>query len=72
MFGETRTASSRSPSTPTAPSDLTSMTYPTSSFRGAKKGAERRLKVDIDRKWPEGGITVRQTWKGSVTVRATK
>ncbi len=60
------------PSTPTAPSGLTSMTYPASSFRGAKKGAERRLKVDIDRTWSEGGITVRQTWKGSVTVRATK
>lgn len=60
------------PSTPTAPSDLTSMTYPASSFRNAKKGTERRLKVDIDRKWSEGGITVRQTWKGSVTVRATR
>lgn len=60
------------PSTPTAPSGLTSMTYPASSFRGARKGAERRLKVDIDRTWSEGGITVRQTWKGSVTLRATK
>lgn len=58
------------PSTPTAPSDLTSMTYPASSFRGAKKGAERRLKVDIEKTMSEGGITVRQTWKGSVTVRA--
>lgn len=60
------------PSTPTAPSGLTTMTYPASGFRGAKKGAERKLKVDIDRKWSEGGITVRQTWKGSVTVRAAK
>jgi hypothetical protein len=60
------------PSTPTAPSDLTSMTYPASSFRGAKKGTERRLKVDVDRTWSEGGITVRQTWKGSVTVKAAR
>lgn len=60
------------PSTPTAPSGLTTMTYPASSFRDARKGAERRLKVDIDRTWSEGGITVTQTWKGTVTVRATR
>lgn len=65
-------ASMPAPSTPTAPSDLTSMTYPASSFRGARKDTERRLKIDIDRTWSEGGITVHQTWKGSVTVRATK
>lgn len=59
------------PSPPMA-GDLASMTYPASAFRGAKKGQELRLKVNIDRKSSEGDITVRQTWKGSVTVRAAK
>lgn len=60
------------PSTPTAPSDLTSTTYPASTFRNARKGTERRLKINIDRTMSEGGINVRQTWRGTVTVRAMR
>lgn len=60
------------PSPPMGGSDLASMTYPASAFRNAKKGKDLRLKVNIDRTSEEGDITVRQTWKGSVTVRATR
>lgn len=57
------------PSPPQVGSDFLMTTYPASAFRKARRGTRRTLLVDLDQTATEGGVTVNQRWKGTVTLR---
>lgn len=60
------------PTVSNAPSDLTTTTYPASAFEGVQPGKLVDLRIDLRRSWTDSGITVTQTWKGTVTLRKLK